>query len=119
MMKQVMRGAGQIIDRMGAADPLRWLIEMLDGDGATRPAPRVRLRFAATYPGSPVEFCYLGAIKVGGIARDGQRAAWICDLPSGICAAGPFWRQADSIEQARDRLRLEVRLWLRAAEVAA
>lgn len=118
-MKDMVQAAGQIIDRVGAAHPLRWLIEMLEDDGPARSAQRVRLRFEPTYPGSPVDFCYLGTIKVGGIARDGKRAAWVCDLPSGVASAGPFWRQADSIEQARDRLRLEVRLWLRAAEVAA
>lgn len=76
------------------------------------------ITFRPTYPGSPVEQAYLGAVVVGGVHADGKRGAWYCALPSG--GMKPlFWNRSDSIEAARAALREQVEGWCLATGVVS
>lgn len=78
------------------------------------------ITFRPSYPGSPVEHAYLGAVIVGGVHADGKRGAWYSALPlhnGGV--ALPYWNRTENVDAARAELTDQVARWCEAARVEA
>lgn len=78
------------------------------------------ITFRPSYPGSPVEHAYLGAVIVGGVHADGKRGAWYSALPlhnGGV--ALPYWNRTKNVDVARAELTDQVASWCEAARVEA